>query len=816
MYQAKPKAEAKIKAEAKSKPLAEAPAVVPTASAIFSKPSTSKVEAERPLPKQLKKRATRNSEDAGLSALTFTPVPRARVETKRPQSKAVDEESVVNPGTNFFERLEPRYESDRETLFSDNLPLENTPVFPGNWAETSREFEFDDGLSGLDESPISASQAVTAPETPRLENLEDFISEKQLGKRRADDLGDLSALTELTVSEIHEERIAEKGGYEVEFETEQSVGYSAYKQPREPLPSYSVEPPSTGLTTGQIVLGTVAQWILDKEEEEKAEILRQEAQSLAARLHKSNQPQKPRVIVPADSEEEEMVDVRKPQLKSMPSRQARDRPEFDESEPENIVRYFEDLEMYFEMAGISEDANKERKKWVGTYVKPKLESEWKTLDSFETGTYGEYKDEILRDYDAVAKLVRGSIQRLEQICKEHQRISPEDIDDFLTLKRQFKYEATKLQKPPVLLANHTLVEKFMSCLTPAYRKQVYQRLDLIVRTDERIKVMTEPNAIRAGAIATVKRSRPEDRYELNDVIKMAEEIAREQNPGEASVSLHSRVGATTAPEVAIKMESFHLAPVTRQIEELRAEIAAKRDDETRHQKMLEEMKTTMQQLAAMVGTAGQQPARPLYQGQRPPNPGFPQRPEGFSRPDYVPRQDFGNNYKCFYCGLGGHVMRFCTAKEGHLRMGKIIETGDGKLALPDNTPLTYDSGKPALLRVEEFHAMKKVDAMYQGQSMGSVMQFAQIKELAGSNSVYTNKPKDHRDELISQLRNIIGRADTASERAPAPIVPIPKQIDMMDYSNAYEIAAKKERDELMSMMNQLDYSREEDLGFTST
>lgn len=69
-------------------------------------------------------------------------------------------------------------------------------------------------------------------------------------------------------------------------------------------------------------------------------------------------------------------------------------------------------------------------------------------------------------------------------------------------------------------------------------------------------------------------------------------------------------------------------------------------------------------------------------------------------------------------------MRFCTAKEGHLRMGKIIETGDGKLALPDNTPLTYDSGKPALLRVEEFHAMKKVDAMYQGQSMGSVMQFA--------------------------------------------------------------------------------------------
>ena len=332
-----------------------------------------------------------------------------------------------------------------------------------------------------------------------------------------------------------------------------------------------------------------------------------------------------------------------------------------------------------------------------------------------------------------------------------------------------------------------------------------------MRTDQRIKEMTEPAAIKAGAIVTVKRSRPEDRYELNDVIRTAEEIAREQNPGEVSVSLHSRTGTTglSAAPVAVKMESFHLAPVTRQLEELRAEIAAKRDDETRHQKMLEEMKTTMQQLAAMVGNTGQQPARPLYQGQRPQNPGFPPRPEGFSRPDYAPRQDFGNNYKCFYCGLGGHVMRFCTAKEGHLRMGKIIEMGDGKLGLPDGTPLTYDASKPALLGVEEFHAMKKVDAMYQGQGMGSVMQFSQIKELAGSNSLYTNKPKDSRDELIGQLKALLGRTETVHEKAPAPVISMPRSIDMIDYSNTYEGAAKKERDELMSMLNQLDYSRGE-------
>ena len=161
-------------------------------------------------------------------------------------------------------------------------------------------------------------------------------------------------------------------------------------------------------------------------------------------------------------------------------------------------------------------------------------------------------------------------------------------------------------------------------------------------------------------------------------------------------------------------------------------------------------------------------------------------------------------------------MRYCTAKDSHLRMGKIIETGDGKLALPDGTTLTYDQNKPALLRVEEFHAMKKVDAMYHSQPMGSVMQFAQIKELAGNNSVYTNKPKDSRDELIGQLKALLGRTETVPEKAPAPVISMPRSIDMIDYSNAYEVAAKKERDELMSMLNQLDYSRGEDLGFTST
>ena len=437
--------------------------------------------------------------------LTFTPAQRVKVQTKA--LPPVNEESVVTPQTNFFERLQGYSvdEDEREEVPSNFNQFTSTPQFPGNWAETTQNFEFESEPP----SPVENLQTYTAPETP-------YFSPSRLHShlRREGDLWkgpSESPLTPLPDSEDEVKREVEK---ERPISTSVSVRSATVEgarrtDSREPYRSNELDLELPVTTDREAAKQVIREWI-ERLLKSRERIAKQEPVSpgLSYTTGPSRGPSSEKGDL--SEEEFEMVDVRQPQLKQMPSRQARDRPEFDESEPENIVRYFEDLEMYFEMAGIAGDAHESRKKWVGTYVKPKLESEWKTLDSFENGTYEEYKEEILRDYDAVAKLVRGSIQRLEQICKEHQRISPADIDDFLTLKRQFKYEASKLLRPPVLLANHTLVEKFMGCLTPGYRNQVYQRLDLIVRTDERIKVLTNPGAMRIGAQVTKKKERPED------------------------------------------------------------------------------------------------------------------------------------------------------------------------------------------------------------------------------------------------------------------------------------------------------------------
>ena len=120
------------------------------------------VEEEWPRPKPVKKRGTRNSEDAGDSVLTFTPAQRVKVQTKA--LPPVNVESVVTPQTNFFERLQGYSvdEDEREEVPSNFNQFTSTPQFPGNWAETTQNFEFESEPP----SPVENLQTYTTPETP--------------------------------------------------------------------------------------------------------------------------------------------------------------------------------------------------------------------------------------------------------------------------------------------------------------------------------------------------------------------------------------------------------------------------------------------------------------------------------------------------------------------------------------------------------------------------------------------------------------------------------------------------------------------------
>ncbi len=77
--------------------------------------------------------------------------------------------------------------------------------------------------------------------------------------------------------------------------------------------------------------------------------------------------------------------------------------------------------------------------------------------------------------------------------------------------------------------------------------------------------------------------------------------------------------------------------------------------------------------------------------------------------------------------------------------GEIIDKGS-RVHLPDHTYLGVDPNRTILSRVEEYHAQKKLDSNYLNYGGQSVLQLAQIQQQVGSNSVFTNKAKDTRDD----------------------------------------------------------------------
>jgi len=102
-------------------------------------------------------------------------------------------------------------------------------------------------------------------------------------------------------------------------------------------------------------------------------------------------------------------------------------------------------------------------------------------------------------------------------------------------------EAKKLQKPPIIIENHTLVAKFANCLMDAFRENVFMRLDMIANQGNRLEEALVKLDVQMGPLPAVGQApiaqpdpiprRPEDRYQWKEVIEAAETMARNMNLG---------------------------------------------------------------------------------------------------------------------------------------------------------------------------------------------------------------------------------------------------------------------------------------------
>ncbi|PBK84996.1 hypothetical protein ARMGADRAFT_1036701 [Armillaria gallica] len=214
---------------------------------------------------------------------------------------------------------------------------------------------------------------------------------------------------------------------------------------------------------------------------------------------------------------------------------SRDAPKFDSKEPENLCHFLGQMEDLFSNYSITNDDKKKKLEYDG-------------------GTFTEFKDTILKNYPEVADVETGTWERLTHILHKFLNLGADECKLYLKFERRFLTEAKKLQKPPVLVTNRELVEKFTESLSPMFQENIMLQSSI----KHGIKNVTSMPA-GAGAAPVVMRpiKRCEDMHTLDEVVAEADDITLNSSTSyllSATSGSVSLTGATSGSGIKAEFE----------------------------------------------------------------------------------------------------------------------------------------------------------------------------------------------------------------------------------------------------------------------
>lgn len=228
-------------------------------------------------------------------------------------------------------------------------------------------------------------------------------------------------------------------------------------------------------------------------------------------------------------------------LKSLPKPSDKYAPYFDHEKPDELPRFLEQLEDYFNQDGIY-NPNK-RMVLAVKYTSVRTEWQWKAMKSFCTGTWDEFKSELELSYPAVADLNKGSILGLKEKVREIRNVDIEDLDRLMELKCVMRAEISKLDetRPRLLYTNRELVDLFMSALTSDFASQVTRKLEMI----QEIQSIASKKGMPIRC--------PEDWFDFDEVLEIAIQVAKENRSSYLQFTRHREKDlSTAAPSIIVE------------------------------------------------------------------------------------------------------------------------------------------------------------------------------------------------------------------------------------------------------------------------
>ena len=330
------------------------------------------------------------------------------------------------------------------------------------------------------------------------------------------------------------------------------------------------------------------------------------------------------------------------------------------------------MEDWFAEEGVTDDG--EKKKCIVKYLDPEPEAQWKALPKFETGTFTEFKAQVMAAYPKAEEVLKGSVTALKRKIKKLGPVAADDRDDLLALVRIMTAEVVKLKNiSPPIHTNRELVELFLGSLTKDFAVRVASKLSVHRLVHANIQV-AEQNTMR----------NPEDMYDIEEVIEMAKQASQEKlNPfGKFLWDVPERTSESNV-----------------KLEEAVARLTDSINLQSQYNKQIEQRMAGFQLVLNQPRQVPQQNNHGTLMAAQP----------GFNR-GLVPQSNHVHagqpNGNCYYCGEFGHRIPNCQEVFKHLDLGWIVKI-EGQIRLPDGSKVPFEVGKTMKQVIEALFAKAK-------------------------------------------------------------------------------------------------------------
>ena len=458
-----------------------------------------------------------------------------------------------------------------------------------------------------------------------------------------------------------------------------------------------------------------------------------------------------------------------PSGQAFPPSYAKNRPHYEKSQ---ILDYLIQCEEVMAINGVTTDRVK---KMILVYYLSYTEKQvWTQMSKYRTGTYQEFKDQILSFHPQALKQAKGDLARLKIVCAPYKDLQRKDYDALIEFHLLFRNKAKKLGS---LVSNRELAETYLTALHESFREQV---LDAIARDNEGDK---DCLLVRGDTPLSWEKYLDKAEVLANARKQFTEDFNFDKGGGSVlpkPFSFASPSGAALRASEAPRSHEPASVPAKQEVDEDRllqrfhSMLNEKFNEyEDRNERFMSDMRNTKDKMEIML----KNPHNFMLNQQNRP-----------SRPIPNPSQ---RQPVCFYCNQPGHYMGTCVAREAHIKAGKVQQRHDG----------LYTADGKRLFQNEHESMREYVDKYV----AGAVQNVQNVYEDEYSRHQYNYNAYEPEPVTREDIRQLQAAIEGLSHKASSLRTPLPSQnqqfVQNQEDSSLNQL--KREQERMSRVMSQL-------------